>query len=240
MVAFANTSVSGVVGPTAQVIANSGAPVLLLSSATGITATGAVSGLTALPYTPSGVVQVYMFLAGFGGANQLYFARFSSTTACQLYTDAAGTVAPSGLTVGVYAGGLSQVNLVTVTVPGGAMGANGVLRHTASIAVSGNANNKVTRAVFGTSGPNYALFQTAGSVNISFEASGRIANRGAGSQVALQHYFSSPSEGNSGGIMLYSNVDTTQPVPVTLTGLLANAADFLIIESYSFELLQGV
>lgn len=89
------------------------APIILLGAATNITATGAITGLTALPYTPSGVVQVYCY-AQTGLAAGLYYAIFSSTTACQLYLDAAGTITPTGITAGAFAGGTTLATLLTI------------------------------------------------------------------------------------------------------------------------------
>jgi len=43
-----------------RILAQGAGPIILLSSATNISATGAITGLTALPYTPSGVVRVYL------------------------------------------------------------------------------------------------------------------------------------------------------------------------------------
>lgn len=145
------------------VLTQSAVQVILSSSATAISATGAVSGATAisatvavsgetaLPYVPSGVVQVFMFLASIGGENRLYYARYSSATAFQLYLDAAGTITPTGLAAGAYAGGTSEVTLVEVTIPGGAMGANGSIQIDKQTSCSSTANVKTLREYWGGS-----------------------------------------------------------------------------------------
>ena len=130
------------------ILAQSAVPTILLSSATSISATGAISGLTALPYVPAGVVKVYCF-AQAGLAAGLYYARFSSTTACQIFTDAAGTVTPTGITAGAYAGGTTEVVLSALIVPGGQMGPSGSVRTSERWTHIGNTNVKTMKLFFG-------------------------------------------------------------------------------------------
>ena len=217
-----------------------GVPTVLLSSATNITATGAITGLTALPYVPSDVVFVYCF-AQTGLLEGLYYARFSSTTACQLYTDAAGTITPTGITAGAYVGGTTEAILASLTIPGGSMGANGMIRAQSSWGCSNSANTKTARTrLDGT------LFgQISVTTSASFSMMNGIKNRG---NPAIQFQASSGSGGPAntlGGAPSSSNnnaqttIDTTVDTTLTFRGQLAVATDFMILEACTIEILAG-
>jgi hypothetical protein len=216
------------------VLAQSAVPTILLSSATAITATGAITGLTALPYTPSGVVQVFVDLSGIGGVKGLYYARFSSTSACQLYTDAAGTITPTGLTAGAYAGLTGEQVLASILVPAGSMGPNGSLRVDAMFNCTNDANVKVVNVKANSTTVASTTLTTYGGVR-KFQ---RWANRGAQNAQIVQQY--GPADaGYTAGQVAYTTIDTSQNVTLTLTANLANAADFISLESYLIEVIPG-
>ena len=223
-----------------RILYQRGVPTVLLSSATGITATGEITGLTALAYVPSDVVFVYCF-AQAGLLEGLYYARFSSTTACQLYTDAAGTITPTGITAGAYVGGTTEAILTSLTIPGGSMGANGMIRAQSSWGCSNSANTKIARTrLDGT------LFgQIAVTTVTSVGMMNGIKNRGnpaiqlqpaggsGGPSVALGGNASSSSNNNQ--TTINTAVDTT----LTFTGKLVVATDFMILETCTVEILAG-
>jgi len=223
-----------------RILYQMGVPTVLLSSATNITATGAITGLTALPYVPSDVVFVYCF-AQTGLLEGLYYARFSSTTACQLYTDAAGTITLTGITAGAYVGGTAEAILTSITIPGGSMGANGMIRAQSSWGCSNSANTKTARTrLDGT------LFASVGQTTVaSFSMMNGIKNRG---NPAIQFQASSGSGGPSttlGGAPSSSSnnaqtaIDTTVDTTLTFRGQLAVATDFLVLETCTIEILAG-
>lgn len=216
------------------ILAQSATPIILLSAATAISATGAITGLTALPYQPSGVVRVYCF-AQAGLAAGLYYATFSSTSACQLYLDAAATVTPQGITPGAYASGTTAVNLVSVTVPGGSMGANGAVRHEANWGTSNSAGQKTLAANFGAQ----QLYGVPQTTIAAFRPNGVFRNRGSQSVQlvtggTLQTAFTSTGTASS-----QTNVNTALDQAFTFTGQLAAAADFIILEGFTIEVLPG-
>lgn len=218
-----------------NILANTGVPVILLSSASAITATGAITGLTALPYTPSGVVQVYCF-AQTGLTAGLYYARFSSTTACQLYVDVAGTVTPTGISAGAYAGGTTEATLVSVTVPGGAMGNNGALRYEAVSSIPNNANSKTVQAKFaGTAFATIAATTSAGVrlLNSIRNRGSQTVNTGTAAGLGAQGI------GGLSGASQQTTIDTTTNQVFTFTATLANAADYVILDGYAVEVLPG-
>lgn len=223
-----------------RILYQRGVPTVLLSSATGITPTGEITGLTALAYVPSDVVFVYCF-AQTGLLEGLYYARFSSKTACQLYTDAAGTITPTGITAGAYVGGTAEVILESITIPGGSMGANGMIRAQSSWGCSSSANNKIARTrLDGT-----MFGQVVGTTVVSFGMMNGIKNRGnpaiqfkpasgsGGPSVSLGS--SSASSSNNAQTAINTAVDTT----LTFRGQLAVATDFLVLETCTIEILAG-
>jgi len=223
-----------------RILYQMGVPTVLLSSATNITATGAITGLTALPYVPSDVVFVYCF-AQTGLLEGLYYARFSSTTACQLYTDVDGTITPNGITAGAYVGGTAEVILASLIIPGGSMGANGMIRAQSSWGCSNSANNKTARTRL-----DGVLFgQQSQTTVASFSMMNGIKNRG---NPAIQFQASSGSGGpanalgsnsssssNNAQTAINTSVDTT----LTVRGQLAVATDFLVLETCTIEILAG-
>ena len=223
-----------------RILYQRGVPTVLLSSATNITATGAITGLTALPYVPSGVVFVYCF-AQTGLLEGLYYARFSSTTACQLYTDVGGTITPTGITAGAYVGGTTEAILTSIIIPGGSMGANGMIRAQSSWGCSNSANNKTARTRL-----DGVLFgQQSQTTVASFSMMNGIKNRG---NPAIQFQASSGSGGpanalgsnsssssNNAQTAINTSVDTT----LTVRGQLAVATDFLVLETCTIEILAG-
>lgn len=219
------------------ILAQSAKPIFLLSSATNISATGAITGLTALPYDPTslGVVQVFMF-AVTGLVAGLYYARFSSTTACQLYLDAAGTVTPNGITPGAYAGGTTEVTLSTITVPGGSMGPNGALWISALWHGPNNANTKNGRYVFAGGWNGLVAMTTA----VGLRADGYLRNAGAQNVQIDPGNTVNASFGATGTAPVLRAVDTSVNQNITFTGQLVNsAADYLILAGYTIEVLPG-
>lgn len=213
-------------------LVQSGVPRILASSATAITATGAVSGATALPYVPLGVVQVFMFLGTLMGANQLYYARYSSTSAFQLYTDAAGTVTPTGLTAGAYAGGTAEAGLLRVVLPGGILGPNGSLMRQFLLHSSATGASKILRTTLGGTLPAQGYgFASAAGIVVQFT----VFNCGS---YSIQRAING-TDGSSSAAIINGAVDTTLNQTVTATGQLTSAADYLMISAYNFHVRPG-
>ena len=223
-----------------RILYQMGVPTVLLSSATNITATGAITGLTALPYVPSDVVFVYCF-AQTGLLEGLYYARFSSTTACQLYTDVDGTITPNGITAGAYVGGTTEAILTSIIILGGSMGANGMIRAQSSWGCSNSANNKTARTRL-----DGVLFGQQGQTTVaSFGMMNGIKNRG---NPAIQFQPASGSGGPSVGLGSNSSsasnnaqttINTSVDTTLTVRGQLAVATDFLVLETCTIEILAG-
>lgn len=132
-----------------------------------------------------------------------------------------------------HTGNTNDTTLATVTVPAGAMGANGRLRITSLWSTTNNANNKTGRVKFG--GTTYTSSVIAN--NASYRTQTEVSNRNAtNSQVG---YPGGSGLGGSTAVVVTTAVDTTAEVTVLLTGQLASGADTITLESYVVELFPS-
>lgn len=224
----------GVVRNTGPFYAQSNIPLILLSSATAINATGAITGLTAIPTVPLGtVVRVYCF-AQSGLTAGVYYAIFSSPTACQLYTNVAGTIKPTGITAAAYASGTAAVTIPLATISGGSLGANGSLRVRWSLSSVNNANNKWLALMLGG-----VIIHQPGWISLpwlSLIIYSVFINRG------LQNVNQSmPFQNNYFGVgyvsqaFVPSTIDTSIDKVLSINLQMQAATDYLVLESYLAE-----
>lgn len=206
-------------------LAQSGAPIILPSSGAS-NATGQITHTTALPYQPSGTVQVYLPAGVVVGdaAGGLYSAVYSSTTVCQLV----GNPATAN---GAYAQVTAAVTLASVVVPGGSIGANGALRVQPHWTQPNNANTKTGTVLFG--GQTFSGLSNTTNVSDSREV--RIRNRGA---LNVNVGFVHASAQSFGPI--YRVLDTSVNQTLALQATLAAATDYMILEGYAVEVLPGI
>lgn len=154
-------------------------------------------------------------------------------------------VPPQGLILGASGAAIStpadtnEDTLATITVPAGAMGANGFLRISTLWAFTSSANNKTPRIRFGgASGTIYVNPVITTNVGLSQETV--IANRNAAnSQVG---FASAGTNGGSGlstaSANVTSSVDTTASTTIVITGQKASAGETLTLEFYLVELFS--
>lgn len=210
-------------GSFPYVVAQSGTPIIVLPSGT-FNTTGQLTLGTALPYTPVGTVNVYLY-AGNGLAAGLYQATFGSTTVCQL-------VGNPTTTSGAYAGGTTSASLLNVPVPGGAMGPNGSLSVKVQVTAPNNANNKNLYINYGGS----SIFGAGLSSFAGLRVEGSIANRGAQNRNVTS---ANSASGYGSCTLAVTSVDTSQTQTVDLRFFSANAADYMIIESWNVTVYPG-
>lgn len=205
------------------ILAQSGRPVILLSSGTFADSTGLMTGLTALPYVPTGIVQVFIFAGAGIPASGLYWAIFSSTTSCQLYTRFDGTNPPTGITPGAYAGGTSEVTLSSLLIPGGILGRNGSLYSDPFPQANNSVNAKTLRTKLSTI--------TFSALNLgNAAADGRPWRLQAANSLSSQ--VSSGLIGYTGGSASTPTVaviDMSVDQTLVITGQLSVATDWLMI-----------
>lgn len=216
------------------ILAQSNTPVILLSSGTFADATGSMTGLATLPYVPTGVVQVFVFSGAGIPASGLYFATFSSATACQLWLDGRATIKPTGITPGAYAGGTSVAVLSTVLVPGGLLGNSGALRLSSLCSHANNVNTKTHRATLaGTNVYGNAVTATATARQSQMvrwkDTSNMVFTSGS---AAL-------ADGTTTAMVLTTPVNNLIDQSLLFTGQLAVATDFAVLEGFTVEALPG-
>lgn len=212
-------------GAVPYILAQSAVPVIILPAGT-VNGSGQFTLGTALNYVPSGVVLVYVF-AGIGLVAGLYPATFSSTTVCQLV----GNLATIN---GAYAGGISEVNLSSPVVPAGAIGPNGKIKAEAWW----SSNNTDTKSALIKFAGQTIVSNSFGSLftTIGLRQFAEIANRGAQN---VNVYNSSVGWGAVPVGFTQSLIDTSVPQVITFSAVLTSASDWLILDSYTVEVIPG-
>jgi len=232
--------------PSAGIIslAQSATPYVVAPNATWNNTTGAFTLGTALPTTYAGA---WVYFSGVGvnsstggpAASGLYWCIFSSATVGQAYTN---STASTQLTT--TAGTMIQtintnLNLVTVSVQGGLMGANGSLRVFSSNSTTNSGGTKLLTLLHG--GATAGTFYTAAN-SVFGRGLIMLHNRGVASQLA-----GPPTGGTSGSqfagvtttiLPYYGTVNTAVTQSCVIAGQIAVATDFIVMESYTFELLK--
>lgn len=130
-----------------------------------------------------------------------------------------------------HTGNTSETTLATVTIPAGAMGANGRVRITATWGYTNNANNKTVRIRFGGS----QVFASANTTTVQQRAQVEVANRNSESSQVGGVGGGSTGFGSSTTALGATTINTAAAVNVTFTGTLADGADSVSIESYLVE-----
>lgn len=156
--------------------------------------------------------------------------------ATKQYVDAGFRILAASAVAASHTGDTAETALSTVTVPAGAMGANGILIITTLWTITGNANIKTARVRFGgAGGPIYMAI--TGTASPSGRMLTHLQNR---NNVASQ--VGNPT--NSAGYGFVTNaaatsaVDTSLAADIVITGQLANAADTITLEAYFIEIAK--
>lgn len=227
-------------------LAQSGIPMILPSSGT-IGNNGALSAITALPFTyPSGYAFFPTNAIAAGVAAGLYFVQMSSATAGtifnNLYSIGFPTI-PTNPTPFVTTGpgaytqnSAVQRLLMSCTVPGLLMGVNGEIQCDYVASCPNNANTKAVNTVLGGSGCQ----QTNMTTIIWNGALTRIRNRGAfNAQVLIPTAVGDPVQ-NAATALGVKSVDTSVDQIFQINGNLATAStDFIVLESFTVKLCPG-
>lgn len=129
-------------------------------------------------------------------------------------------------------GSTAASTLATISIPAGAMGANGQIEIDSFWSGTNSGNNKTMRHVFG--GTNY-LAQNF-TTQLAWHALTTIWNTGA---TGTQKGSNNNTYGALSAALNTSSVDTTGAVTVALTGQLADSSETLTLERYSVKLLYA-
>ena len=244
--------ITGVIGEQGQVqyfprtLSESGIPVMVANSGT-IATSGTVTLGTALPTTYASAFCYFPASAVSGDSTGgIYYVVFSSTTVGVVYAGKYGVangvgavaftpVIPSGTLVAVtgsnsaYTGSTTETTLINVTVPAGDIGNNGQIIVTSNWATNNSAGTKTGTVYLGGSAVGSASSYTTSTGGSSMNS---IRNRGV-----LNVQSSQLIGGASTGAHVYTAVDTSAAVAITITGDLATATDNVILEGFTVQLL---
>ena len=229
------------------ILAQSAIPMILPSSGT-MGANGALTGLTALPYSTFPQPCFMYFPAGkvFSGSPAgMYYAILTSATAATVYNNmyTSGlpqSAVPATPTAVVDAGPgaytqttASDLELIRTVIPGGMMGLNGTIRAWYSFGYPNNANNKTLTRKFGGT----TIAASTRTTAVCDETMALIKNRNSASVQRMQI---NSAPGTAYGVAFVTGaIDTTQDANLSVFGQLAVATDFAIIDLSTIEILPG-
>lgn len=143
-------------------------------------------------------------------------------------------IGASGVAVPVT-GTASETSLAAITIPAGAMGANGILRINALFSYTNSGNTKTLRFRFGNGLSGTAFATSAGTTVAAIRLETQIQNRNsASSQVAG---IAGATIGGTSTANVTGTIDTTASQTLTISGQLANTGETITLESYIVELL---
>lgn len=221
-------------------------PVGIPSSGT-IGNNGALSAITALPTT---FAHIYLYFPAdaisAGSAAGFYYTIMSSTTAGTIYnntyTSGVPTIPGSPTAFSTTGPGAytqttaTTLSLASCTIPANAMGPNGSISIDPLWSISGSTNARTPGVYFdGTLAVGYPANAT--SANIAITQLATIFNRGVTNSQLGKHF--SNGVNSSPVFPIYTSIDTTQAKAITLTGAIAVATDFIILEGYSLVVKYG-
>lgn len=226
------------------ILAQSAVPVILAPNGT-VAADGAITLVTALPTTYSGGAWVRLPAgAVVGGLAGLYWIVFSSTTVGAvktLFVDPATPFTPYvpsvGLVVAVGSGVAytqttgADITLANITVPGGMMGLNGVLRSQPDMTNNNSVGSKTLATKFGGT-----LIGSSASTTLTFKRTFSVLrNRSLYSQMFNQYAENFQS---TNGINT-TTMDTTVDKVFAYLGNIPAATDFIVLEGFTIEVLPS-
>lgn len=131
----------------------------------------------------------------------------------------------------------SEDILATVTIPAGAMGANGQLRVWSQWSYTNSANNKFLKIRLGGIGGT-AHFAVAVTTSAEFSDFRHIANRNSQSSQIGGPGGSSPF-GSTSNPVSTSAIDTSASTTLVFTGQKVSSGETITLEAYGVDLLYG-
>lgn len=128
----------------------------------------------------------------------------------------------------------SEATLATISIPAGAMGANGMLRITTHWSGTNSANNKTHRIRLGGT----AFFNVSVTTSPTCQALTLIRNcNSASSQIGWVN--SHGGYGVSGSTRTSGTVNTAAAVDLTITAFVASGADTVTLDGYLVEVIYA-
>lgn len=227
-----------------QILFQWGVPVILPSSGS-IGNNGALTLTTALQAT---FANCYMYFpAGAiasGSAAGIYYVQMSSTTAGVIFNNVLASGLPALIASptafvttgpGAYTQSTSSQTLLSLTVPGGTLGANGALRYQIGILMPNNANAKSLLVTLGGT-----TIQNLSNINNAFGNIQRTIRNIASQAVQIGITTSGSTDvGVSASGPLVTAIDTSTAKTLALAATIGTATDFQVYLGGSIEALYA-
>jgi hypothetical protein len=125
-------------------------------------------------------------------------------------------------------GTLVETTLATITIPAGAMGANGWFTVESAWSMTNSVNNKVMKVALAA----VAIHTETSTTQLSWRNNTKTTNRNsAASQICSSNI--SAGYGITANPLTSHTVNTAVAQDITLTGTLANIADTITLEDYT-------
>lgn len=234
-------------GPISNVMFHTALP--FINAPTGTMANnGAITLGTSLATTYANayiVVPAGAVATGIPAATTAYYATCSTASACTLfnnpYTNGQPTIpaSPTAFATtgpGAYTGVTAGTNAIVYQLPANTMGLRDTLRVTAKWTVPANTNTKTLRIGFG--GSNALSIAMNTNTQQGYTCSSLIENREVtNSQVTF--VAGTTCLGAANATPAYLSADTTTQLNVTGSWTMGTATDFIVLESFTVELLKG-
>lgn len=224
-----------------RVLGQSGIPAIVVPNGT-VATNGTITAGTALPLT---YPQAWIYLpagAVSGGSAGWYYCEFSSTTVGQVYTAYKATMdtpyVPAVKTAAVGSNSSytqttsADIQLGGVTVPANQLGTNGGLEYFGFFSYNNSAGAKTAKVKFGTG----VVVSSAPTTTTGLTVRKKLQNRAAASQVIHATLETGAAVSTAPTLL---SVDTTADVVASLTGQLATATDYIILENWSIEAIPA-
>lgn len=224
-------------------------PVIFPSTGAGVSATGLVTGLTALAISSGncwGVLPAgYLSAAGAGSAAGVYFGQIQSATSILFFNNTlvginnsfatpASPTAFSGLAGGTFTQVTTAQTAVTVTIPGNTLGPNGRLFMQIAESNNNSAGLKTTIVQWG----GVTMISVAPTTALALVFERTLINEGV-TNAQVSQAAGATGTGTGFGNPLRFTADTTAPVNLTFNGTLAVATDTMQFDFIWIEVLPS-
>ena len=232
-------------GAYPYILAQTAIPVILPSS--GTITNGVLSALTALPTAYGGAWMYFPAGASLPSGAGLYWVSSVTTTGGNITTSFANAstaftpyipASPVLITSGgaAYTQTIgSDITLANITVPGGLMGANGALRietvYDQTTPVTANAKSENVKLGSAT----VHTLNTGGNTFTSEFFT--VKNRGIPNSQLSYRANQSIGGNQTTNSAVFAAIDTSISQPLTFTGQIAVATDYIVLEGFTVEVL---
>jgi hypothetical protein len=211
---------------------------------------GAVTFGTALPRIYSNGAWIWYaagaVAAGTPATASWLWTVMSSTTVGVVFnsTYSSGTPAIGTTTAfvttgpGAFAGDTGEITAITISMPAGSMGLNGLLEWLLNFSTVSNANSKTVKFKFGgTTYTSETVASLVGSSFFGFAQNTGVASAQIGGPAATTSH---AGIGNNSGANVTSAIDTMGgAVSLTVTITATTATDYVVLENYWLRISYG-